>query len=290
MRDMGYRKARAEVLQGVTLEGDNLIITFQVTEGPLTRVAGVEVKGNQIHTEERIRQELRTVINAPYSRSQARADGDRVSALYAREGYVDVRVDFSVVLSDETIPDPKPKPKTDDVQKDPRYADVKKAFDDDPSDTKKQDMAALAKLYRELAARMVAPTGPKLVGDLFLIPMARRQVIGDRLEAVRLVWFGAGNADSEAVTAHVHQSEIACDRLVPKIGEEIAEFRSIGAPRTFYHLIETSFVEQSAHVLDVDWRCVQPGQPMKLGGRYSHYQSPGTHAQPPAIRILRHLA
>ena len=49
-------------------------------------------------------------------------------------------------------------------------------------------MAALAKLYRELAARMVAPTGPKLVGDLFLIPMARRQVIGDRLEAVRLVF------------------------------------------------------------------------------------------------------
>lgn len=97
MRDLGYRRARAEVLQGVSIEGDNLIITFQVTEGPLTRVAGVEVKGNQIHTEERIRQELGTVIGAPYSRSQARADGDRVAALYAREGYVDARIDFSVV-------------------------------------------------------------------------------------------------------------------------------------------------------------------------------------------------
>ena len=90
MRDMGYRKAQAQVLQGVSINGDNLIITFQVTEGPLTRVAGVEVKGNQIHTDERIRQELGTVIGAPYSRSQARADGDRVAALYAREGYVDV--------------------------------------------------------------------------------------------------------------------------------------------------------------------------------------------------------
>lgn len=97
MRDLGYRKARAEVLQGVSIDGENLIITFQVTEGPLTRVAGVEVKGNQIHTEERIRQELGTVIGAPYSRSQARADGDRVAALYSREGYVDARVDFSVV-------------------------------------------------------------------------------------------------------------------------------------------------------------------------------------------------
>lgn len=97
MRDLGYRRARVDVLQGVSIDGENLIITFQVTEGPLTRVAGVEVKGNQIHTEERIRRELGTVIGAPYSRSQARADGDRVSALYAREGYVDARIDFSVV-------------------------------------------------------------------------------------------------------------------------------------------------------------------------------------------------
>jgi outer membrane protein insertion porin family len=97
MRDLGYRKAKAEVLQGVSIEGDNLIITFQVTEGPLTRIAGVEVKGNKIHTDQRLHQELRTVVGAPYSRSLARSDGDRVAALYAREGYVDARVDFSIV-------------------------------------------------------------------------------------------------------------------------------------------------------------------------------------------------
>ena len=97
MRDFGYRKASAQVLQGVTIDGENLIITFQVNEGPLTRIAGVDVKGNQIYTEERIRQELSTVINAPYSRSQARADADKVAQLYAREGYVNARVDFSIV-------------------------------------------------------------------------------------------------------------------------------------------------------------------------------------------------
>ena len=97
MRDLGYRKATVEVLQGVSLNGDNLIITFQVTEGPLTRIAGVEVKGNKIYTDERIRRVLRTVIDSPYSRSQARADGDRVAALYSREGYVNARIDFSVV-------------------------------------------------------------------------------------------------------------------------------------------------------------------------------------------------
>ena len=97
MRDLGYRKAKAQVLQGVSIDGENLIITFQVDEGPLTRVAGVEVKGNQIHTDEQIRNVLGTVIDAPYSRSQARSDADRVSALYAREGYADARIDFSVV-------------------------------------------------------------------------------------------------------------------------------------------------------------------------------------------------
>jgi outer membrane protein insertion porin family len=85
------------VLQGVTINGDNLIITFQVTEGPLTRIAGVEVKGNKIYTDERIRQQLRTVINAPYSRSLARTDADRVATLYSRAGYWNARVDFSIV-------------------------------------------------------------------------------------------------------------------------------------------------------------------------------------------------
>src|SRR5689334_362643 len=97
MHDLGYRKATVTVLQGVSISGDSLIITFNVNEGPLTRIAGVEVKGNKIYTDDRIRQELHTVLGAPYSRSQARADGDRVAALYSREGYVDTRVDFSIV-------------------------------------------------------------------------------------------------------------------------------------------------------------------------------------------------
>jgi len=97
MRDIGYRKASAQVLQGVSIDGDNLIITFQVNEGPLTRIAGVEVRGNKIYTDERIRQRLRTVIGAPYSRSLARTDADRVATLYSRQGYWNARVDFSIV-------------------------------------------------------------------------------------------------------------------------------------------------------------------------------------------------
>ena len=55
MRDLGYRQANVEVRRGVSLEGENLIITFVVTENALTRVASVEVRGNQIYTVETLR-------------------------------------------------------------------------------------------------------------------------------------------------------------------------------------------------------------------------------------------
>ena len=97
LRDLGYRRAEVDVLQGVSISGESLIITFQVTEGPLTRIAGVEVRGNKIYTDQRLRDELKTVIGAPYSRSQARADGERMIALYAREGYVNAQLEYSIV-------------------------------------------------------------------------------------------------------------------------------------------------------------------------------------------------
>ncbi|HEV7472856.1 MAG TPA: POTRA domain-containing protein, partial [Pyrinomonadaceae bacterium] len=94
MRDLGYRRAEVDVLQGVSINGESLIITFQVTEGPLTRIAGVELRGNKIYTDQRLRDELKTVIGAPYSRSQARADGERMIALYARDGYVNAQMEY----------------------------------------------------------------------------------------------------------------------------------------------------------------------------------------------------
>jgi len=97
MRDLGYRRVKVDVLQGVSINGEGLIITFHINEGALTRVAGAEVRGNKIYTDQRLRDELKTVIGAPYSRSQARADGERLLALYAREGYVNAQLEFSIV-------------------------------------------------------------------------------------------------------------------------------------------------------------------------------------------------
>ncbi|HZH31731.1 MAG TPA: POTRA domain-containing protein [Pyrinomonadaceae bacterium] len=107
MRDLGYRRAAVEVRQGVAIDSEDLIITFAVTEGPLTRVAGVDFRGNQLYTTERLREEpcqaanFRsepcTIVEAPFARTLARADAERIRNLYARNGYIDAEVRVDIV-------------------------------------------------------------------------------------------------------------------------------------------------------------------------------------------------
>jgi outer membrane protein insertion porin family len=107
MHELGYRNAKVDVRRGVALNSEDLVITFAVTEGALTRVAGIEVRGNQIYEAKRLldepcsaakqRSDPCTVNGAPYSRSLARQDGERIRDLYARNGYIDSEVRASVV-------------------------------------------------------------------------------------------------------------------------------------------------------------------------------------------------
>ncbi|HLL14217.1 MAG TPA: POTRA domain-containing protein [Pyrinomonadaceae bacterium] len=107
MVDLGYRRAAVEVRQGVAIDSEDLIITFAVTEGPLTRVAGLDFRGNQLYTTERLREEpcraaaFRsepcTIVEGAYARTLARADGERIRNLYARNGYIDAEVRVDIV-------------------------------------------------------------------------------------------------------------------------------------------------------------------------------------------------
>jgi outer membrane protein insertion porin family len=98
MRELGYRRASVDVRQGVSLDGENLIITFVVNEGPLTRVADVALRGNKIYTPEQLRSELdETVTDAPFSAQQTRRDAERLLSFYRRNGYFDANVRFDTI-------------------------------------------------------------------------------------------------------------------------------------------------------------------------------------------------
>ena len=96
MINLGYRRNEVIVLQGISPTQDNLIITFQVTEGPLTRVAETEIRGEKAFPEDQLRKQITTIKGAPYSPGQVRSDNDQLLNLYAREGYIEAEVQPSI--------------------------------------------------------------------------------------------------------------------------------------------------------------------------------------------------
>lgn len=97
MRDLGYRRAKVDVIQGIALNGEELIITFQVDEGPLTRVGAIAFQGNTTYPEARLREEIRTLVGAPYARSLVQEDADKILNLYARDGFLDASLSPAIV-------------------------------------------------------------------------------------------------------------------------------------------------------------------------------------------------
>jgi outer membrane protein insertion porin family len=106
MHDLGYRHAAVNVRQGISPTSDDIIITFEVAEGPLTRVTSIETRGNEIYTGAQLRDvrcpanplpdESCLVTGGPFSRTAARSDGERIRAFYSKNGYVDADVQLSV--------------------------------------------------------------------------------------------------------------------------------------------------------------------------------------------------
>jgi outer membrane protein insertion porin family len=96
LKNFGYRGNEVTVLQGISPTEDNLIITFQVAEGPLTRVKEFEIRGEKAFPEDQLLKEITTIRGAPYSPAQVRADNDQLLNLYARAGYIEAEVRPSI--------------------------------------------------------------------------------------------------------------------------------------------------------------------------------------------------
>ncbi len=103
LRELGFRDATVRVNQGVSPDGENLIITFVVEEGPRTIISGIEIVGNTAITDDVLKAQLPPIENTYFSRAKIRNGQRKLAQYYSDAGYYDAKVDFSI---DERLTDP----------------------------------------------------------------------------------------------------------------------------------------------------------------------------------------
>ncbi len=95
LRELGYRDATVRVNQGVSPDGNDLIITFIVDQGPATIVSNVEIKGNSAFSDTELMAQLPIIVGKNFSRAKVRNAQRKLSQFYSQAGYYDAVVDFS---------------------------------------------------------------------------------------------------------------------------------------------------------------------------------------------------
>lgn len=98
--ELGYRDAKVVSRQGVSLNGDELIITFEIQPGQRTRINSVEFRGNKAFMPEVLTRELdrefQGLDGKGYSRALVRNAARRISDFYSDQGFFEARVNYSV--------------------------------------------------------------------------------------------------------------------------------------------------------------------------------------------------
>ncbi|MDQ3179913.1 MAG: BamA/TamA family outer membrane protein [Acidobacteriota bacterium] len=97
MRELGYRRSEVTVRQGVSLTGDDLIITFVVDEGIPTRINDVEIEGNKAFSSAALQAKLPTLTGKNFSRARARNGVKKLSEFYSEEGFYNAKINYSIV-------------------------------------------------------------------------------------------------------------------------------------------------------------------------------------------------
>lgn len=101
MRELGFRNASVSVRRGVSITGDELILTFVVDEGVPTRINNVKIEGNKEISEATLQTVLPNLIGKNFSRARARNGVRALAEYYSNQGYYDARVTYAV----EELPD-----------------------------------------------------------------------------------------------------------------------------------------------------------------------------------------
>ena len=96
LRELGYRDATVRVNQGVSPDGENLVITFVVDEGKPTVISDVHITGNTEFSDAVLMEQLPPLVGKNFSRAKIRNGQRKLSEFYSQAGYFDTVVDFSI--------------------------------------------------------------------------------------------------------------------------------------------------------------------------------------------------
>lgn len=103
LRELGYRQATVRVNQGVSIDGENLIITFIVDQGDPTIISGVEIAGNSAFSDDELLKQIPELVGQHFSRAKVTIAQRKLAEFYSKQGFYDASVRFAV---DERLNDP----------------------------------------------------------------------------------------------------------------------------------------------------------------------------------------
>jgi outer membrane protein assembly complex protein YaeT len=94
--ELGYLRARVNSRLAVRPENDDLLLIFNVEEGPLSRVGEIVIEGNRAIPTAELRREIALTTGAPYAPGIARAGAQQIRRLYADRGYLDAFANLEI--------------------------------------------------------------------------------------------------------------------------------------------------------------------------------------------------
>lgn len=94
--DQGYLRARVNSRLAVRPENDDLLLIFNVEEGPLSRVDEIAIIGNEALATDQLRRAIPIAAAAPYAPGLARLGAQQIRQLYADRGYLEAFANLEV--------------------------------------------------------------------------------------------------------------------------------------------------------------------------------------------------
>ncbi len=190
MDELGYQNAMVRVNRGVTLDGENLIITFVIDEDIPTIVSDVSIAGNQAVATDVLRAELPPITGQNYSRARVRNAVRKLAEYYSNHGFYYARITSSIVESETVTSDEKREVKVEfKVENEGKKVVINRILINGNEATKEAAvLKALALREGEfLRASDVYLSEQNLYGtDAFTRVQIEPQAAGDRADGTRL--------------------------------------------------------------------------------------------------------